>query len=93
MFFKGLIGPEPATANPFTRLELLDQLSSGQLSAIIQLLRVMTDPIAHSLASAPIEEEALSPETAAAIERARASLAHGKGIPHEEILREFGIDK
>jgi hypothetical protein len=27
----------------------------------------------------------------AAIDRARASLARGEGIPHEDILREFGL--
>jgi hypothetical protein len=26
-----------------------------------------------------------------ALEHARASLARGEGIPHEEILREFGL--
>jgi len=31
--------------------------------------------------------------SAAAIDRARASLARGEGISHEEILREFGLDK
>jgi hypothetical protein len=25
------------------------------------------------------------------VDRARASLARGEGIPHEEILREFGL--
>jgi len=30
---------------------------------------------------------------AAALERARASLARGEGIPHDEVLREFGLKK
>ena len=46
-----------------------------------------------SLALAPVEEEAITAETAAALDRARASLARGEGIPHEEILREFGLTK
>jgi hypothetical protein len=33
------------------------------------------------------------PGTAAAIDRARTSPARGEGIPHEDILREFGLDK
>jgi hypothetical protein len=33
-----------------------------------------------------------TPETAAAFDRARASLARGEGIPNEDILREFGLD-
>jgi hypothetical protein len=31
------------------------------------------------------------PETAAVLDRARVSLHRGEGIPHEEILREFGL--
>jgi hypothetical protein len=38
-----------------------------------------------------VEEEEIAPETAAALDRARTSLARGEGIPHEEILREFGL--
>jgi hypothetical protein len=42
---------------------------------------------------APVEEEEIAPETAAALDRARASLARGKRIPHEEILHEFGLSE
>jgi len=51
----------------------------------------MAEPIERSLAMALVEEEEITPETAAALERARASLARGEGIAHEEILREFGL--
>jgi len=57
------------------------------------LLEVMVEPLSRSLASAPVEEEEITPETAAALDRARASLARGEGIPHQEILREFGMSK
>jgi hypothetical protein len=40
-----------------------------------------------------VEEEEVTAETAAAIDRARASLARGEVIPHEDIRREFGIGK
>ncbi len=73
--------------------QLLDQLDAGQLAAVVHLLQVMTGPLSHSLASAPVEEEELTSETAAALDRARASLARGEGIPHEDILREFGLGK
>ena len=42
---------------------------------------------------APVEEDEITPDTAAALERARASLARAEGIPHEEILREFGLKR
>lgn len=73
--------------------QLLDQLDSGQLAAVIHLLEVMTSPLSRSLAKADVEEEEVSSETVAALARSRASLARGEGIPHEDIKREFGLDK
>lgn len=70
---------------------LLDMLPAEKLHAVRSLLEVMVEPLARSLALAPAEEEELTEETAAALERARASLREGKGIPHDEILREFGL--
>jgi len=70
---------------------LLDMLPAQKLNAVRSLLEVMVEPLTRSLALAPVEEEAITPETAAALDRARASLARGEGIPHEEILREFGL--
>lgn len=70
---------------------LLDLLPAAKLNAVRSLLEVMVEPLARSLAMAPVEEEEITPETAAALDRARASLARGERIPHEEILREFGL--
>jgi hypothetical protein len=72
---------------------LLDLLPDEKLAAVRGLLEVMIEPLSVSLASAPEEQEEIAPETTAAIERARASLARGEGIPHEQILREFGLSK
>jgi hypothetical protein len=72
---------------------LLDMLPEEKLTAVRTLLEVMVEPLSRSLASAPEEEEEVTPETAAALERARASLARGEGIPHQDILREFGLGK
>lgn len=71
--------------------ELIERLPQTQLSAVVGLIEAMLDPAA--LANAPAEEEEITPETAAALDRARESLARGEGIPHEEILREFGLSK
>ena len=73
--------------------ELLDQLGPAQFDAVVKLLEVMEEPLSRSLALAPVEEEEITPETAAAVDCARASLARGEGIPHEEILREFGLSQ
>jgi hypothetical protein len=72
---------------------LIDMLPAEKLNAVKGLLEVMVEPVSRSLALAPVEEEEITPETAAALECARASLARGEGIPHEEILREFGLAK
>jgi hypothetical protein len=69
---------------------LIDALPDEKLAAVRGLLEVMVEPLSRSLATAPVEEEDLTPETAAALDRARASLARGDKIPHDEILREFG---
>jgi len=73
--------------------ELLDMLPDEKVAAVRSLLQVMVEPLSGSLASAPVDGEEITSETAAALERSRASLARGEGIPHEEILREFGLGK
>jgi hypothetical protein len=70
---------------------LLDMLPAEKLNAVRSLLEVLVEPLSRSLALAPLEEEEITSETAEALDRARASLADGEGIPHEEILREFGL--
>jgi len=70
---------------------LIDVLPEEKLSAVHSLLEVLVEPLSRSLAMAPVEDEDLTPETTAALDRSRASLARGEGIPHEEILREFGL--
>jgi hypothetical protein len=72
---------------------LLDMLPAEKLNAVRSLLEVMVEPLSRSLALAAVEEEEIATETAAALDRARASLARGEGIPREEILREFGLNQ
>ena len=72
---------------------LLDQLSDEQLGAVRNLLEVMVEPLSRSLDLAGIEDEQITAETATALDRARASLDRGESIPHDDILREFGLKK
>lgn len=76
--------------------QLLDQLGPARFTAVEQLLKVLAtdegiESIEHSLAQASFEEEEITEETATALDRARASLARGEGIPHEQVLRDFGL--
>lgn len=73
---------------------LLDRVPADQMTAAVRFLEfLLLDSVDGALATAPVEDEEITSETAAALDRARASLARGEGIPHEEILREFGLMK
>lgn len=73
--------------------ELIDRLPEPQLSAVIGLLEAILEPVSYANANARDDDEELTPEAIAVLDRARASLDRGRGIPHEEILREFGPKK
>jgi hypothetical protein len=70
---------------------LRDVPSAEKLTAVRSLLEVMAEPLSRSLALAPVEEEEITAETAAALDSARASLNRGECVSHDEILREFGL--
>ena len=76
--------------------QLLDQLGPAQFTAVAQLLEVMAavevEPLARSIAMAPAEDEEITDEMATALDHSRSSIARGEGIPHSEILREFGLN-
>ena len=73
--------------------ELIDQLPSRQLSAVVGLLEAILDPVSRKLAAAPIEDEPETEEERRAAEQSKEWLRQrgGKGIPHEEVLQDFGL--
>jgi len=71
--------------------DLIERLAPGQISAVVHLLEVMTDPVARSLASAPVDDEPVTEEEAREIATARASLDRGEGVPNQQLLAEFGL--
>lgn len=71
--------------------ELIERLPPTQLAAVVGLLEAMLDPVSLAIANAPVEEEELTPETAAALDQAREWMKHNQGIPHEQVLAELGI--
>lgn len=76
--------------------ELLDILPAEKVNEVLSLLEEMIPEtrmsLAETLARAGTEDDELTPEMAARLDRARASVERGDTIPHEEILREFGLD-
>lgn len=86
-----------ATDQDQTRLrlkELIDELPEGDLHAVkryIQFLHYLDDPVAVSLAEAPLDDEPLTDEDIAALEEAREEMKAGKLTPHDEVMRELGL--
>jgi hypothetical protein len=73
--------------------ELIERISTAQASAVVTLITSMLDPVDRAIANAPFEDEAISDEENRAVAASKAWLAEhpGEGIPHEELLAEFGI--
>jgi hypothetical protein len=71
--------------------ELIDRMAPGQVSAVVNLLEIILDPFARTLASAPYDDEPVGQEEAREVEASKAALARGEGIPHEKVLAEFGL--
>ena len=73
------------TAEHQQLLKLASRVPEAQVPAAKRMLEALIfDP-------ASLDDEELLPEVIASIEEARASIARGEGITHEEILREFGL--
>jgi predicted transcriptional regulator len=82
------------TVNPKQQAhELIDRLTAGQVAAVVGLLEAMLDPVSVALANAPIEDEPIGEEEERAVAASKAWLAEhpGEGIPHEEVMAEFGL--
>ena len=71
--------------------QLVEQLDAGQLAAVVHLLNVMTDPVARSLANAPLEDEPISVEEERAVEASKNWLKDHEPIPNKDVLAEFGL--
>jgi hypothetical protein len=74
---------------------LLDILPAEKVNEVLSLLEEMVPEtsmsLADRLAQTAVEDEEITPEMAARLDRARASAERGESVPHEEILREFGL--
>ena len=74
--------------------ELIDRLDSSRLATAVRFLEfIAMDPVTRSIATAPVDDEPLTDEEDRALRRADVWLKPngGKGVPHEEVLAEFGL--
>jgi len=74
--------------------ELIERLPASEIETAVRFLEFMLlDPVARAIATAPVDDEPLTAEEEQALSRADAWLKErgGRGIPHEEVLAEFGL--
>jgi hypothetical protein len=73
--------------------ELIDRIAPSQVSAVVGLLETMLDPVSRAIANAPFDDEPESEDERRAVAESKAWLAEhpGQGIPHSELLAEFGL--
>ena len=74
--------------------DLIDGLPERDLYAVkryIQFLHYVDDPVAMSLAEAPLDDEPLTDEDIAALAEAEEDIKAGRLIPAEEVYRELGL--
>ena len=72
--------------------ELIDRMAPSQVSAVVGLLETMLDPVSRAIANAAVDDEPESGAERKAVAASKAWMAQhpGEGIPHEDIVAEFG---
>jgi hypothetical protein len=73
--------------------ELIDRMAPSQVFAVVGLLQTMLDPVSRAIANAPFDDEPETENERQAVAASKAWMAEhpGQGIPHDEILAEFGL--
>ena len=69
----------------------VDRLPGDHLLAVRGLLEAMLSPLDRGLALAPLDDEPVTEEDAAAIQAGTATLDAGRYVPMEEVLADFGL--
>ena len=72
--------------------KLIEQLAPGQVPVVIGMLERLLDPVSRAIANAPVDDEPESEDEHEAVAKSKAWFNQhgGQGIPHEEVLAEFG---
>jgi hypothetical protein len=73
--------------------ELIERLAPSQVSAVVGLLEAMLDPVSRAIAGAPVDDEPETQQEREAVDESKDWFrrGHGLGIPHEEVVAEFGL--
>lgn len=72
--------------------ELIERLPDSQVATAVRFLEFMLlDPVRRALATAPPDDEPVTEQDLQRFHKGQALFAqHGKGIPMEDVLAEFG---
>jgi hypothetical protein len=71
--------------------ELIERMAPGQVAVVVNLLEIILDPVARSLAKAPVEDEPVSDEENRAVTASKTWLKNNEPIANEKVLAEFGL--
>ncbi len=72
--------------------KLVDRISEEELAAAQRFLEYLAiSPAYRAALSAPPDDEPVTEGDAAAIARAQEEIRTGKVVPHDDLLREFGL--
>jgi hypothetical protein len=73
--------------------ELIERLPDWQIATAVRFLEFMLlDPVRRALATAPPDDEPVTEQDRQRLYDGQGRFAqHGKGIPMEEVLAEFGV--
>ena len=73
--------------------ELIERPGPNQVSAVVGMLEALLDPVSRAIANAPTDDEPESAQERQEVVESKEWFERqgGQGIPHEEVLAEFGI--
>jgi hypothetical protein len=83
------------TAEARTKLhDLIESLPSDDVPTALRVLEALnstSDSVPFALRDIPFDDEPETDEERAAVAEARREIEEGKGIPHDEVMRRFGL--
>ena len=73
--------------------ELIDRMPVAQVSAIVQMIEAMLDPVSRAVANAPVDDEPESEAERQAVAASKAWLEKhpGQGASLEDLSADLGI--
>jgi hypothetical protein len=81
------------TAEARARLhDLIESLPTADVPTALRILEALNaDPVPLALVEVPIDDEPETDEERAANAEARRDLEEGRVIPHDEVMRKYGL--